>query len=61
VINYEIPEQAETYVHRIGRTGRAGSTGVALSFCAKDELPYMKDISKLIKQNINVVSTHPFA
>lgn len=61
VINYEIPEQAETYVHRIGRTGRAGSTGKALSFCTKEELPYMKDINKLIKQTIEVVSSHPFA
>jgi ATP-dependent RNA helicase RhlE len=61
VINYEIPEQAETYVHRIGRTGRAGSSGIALSFCAQDELSYMKEISKLIKQNIAVVSSHPFA
>lgn len=61
VINYEIPEQAETYVHRIGRTGRAGSSGIALSFCAKDELSYMKDISKLIRQNIKVVSSHPYA
>lgn len=60
VINYEIPEQAETYVHRIGRTGRAGLSGIALSFCAKDELSYMKDISKLIKQDITVVSSHPF-
>lgn len=60
VINYEIPEQAETYVHRIGRTGRAGLSGVALSFCAHDELTYLKDINKLIKTNIEVVSTHPF-
>lgn len=60
VINYEIPEQAETYVHRIGRTGRAGSTGIAMSFCAKEEMPYLKDINKLIKKNIEVVSTHPF-
>lgn len=60
VINYEIPEQAETYVHRIGRTGRAGSTGVAMSFCAQDEMTYLKDINKLIKKNIEVVSTHPF-
>lgn len=60
VINYEIPEQAETYVHRIGRTGRAGASGTALSFCAKEEIKYMKDISKLIKQNITVVSSHPF-
>jgi ATP-dependent RNA helicase RhlE len=61
VINYEIPEQAETYVHRIGRTGRAGSTGKALSFCAHEELSYMKDINKLIRQKIEVVSSHPFA
>lgn len=60
VINYEIPEQAETYVHRIGRTGRAGATGVAMSFCAKEEMTYLKDINKLIKKNIEVVSTHPF-
>lgn len=60
VINYEIPEQAETYVHRIGRTGRAGLSGVALSFCANDELTYLKDINKLIKTNIEVVSSHPF-
>lgn len=61
VINYEIPEQAETYVHRIGRTGRAGSSGVALSFCAKEEMPYLRDINKLIKSTITVVSTHPFS
>ncbi|MCE3226311.1 MAG: box helicase [Bacteroidetes bacterium] len=61
VINYEIPEQAEAYVHRIGRTGRAGSSGVALSFCAHEEMSYLKDINKLIKKNIEVVSKHPFA
>jgi ATP-dependent RNA helicase RhlE len=61
VINYEIPEQAETYVHRIGRTGRAGASGIALSFCAHEEMSYMKDINKLIKKNIDVVSKHPFA
>jgi ATP-dependent RNA helicase RhlE len=60
VINYEIPEQAETYVHRIGRTGRAGSSGVAISFCSQDEKSYLKDISKLIKKNIDV-ATHPFS
>lgn len=59
VINYEIPEVAETYVHRIGRTGRAGESGIALSFCSQEEVSYMKDISKLIKKNIEV-STHPF-
>jgi ATP-dependent RNA helicase RhlE len=61
VINYEIPEVAETYVHRIGRTGRAGSTGKAFSFCDREEMSYMKDITKLIKHNITVISSHPFA
>ncbi len=61
VINYEIPEQAETYVHRIGRTGRAGETGAALSFCSADEKTYLKNIHKLIHRNIDVVTSHPFA
>lgn len=61
VINYEIPEQAETYVHRIGRTGRAGAMGKALSFCSHEEMSYMKDIYKLIKQKIEVIDSHPFA
>ena len=61
VINYEIPEQAETYVHRIGRTGRAGETGAAMSFCSADEKPYLKNIHKLIHKNIDVVTSHPFA
>lgn len=60
VINYEIPEQAETYVHRIGRTGRAGESGIALSFCASDERRYLNDINKLIKKNI-AISEHPFS
>jgi ATP-dependent RNA helicase RhlE len=61
VINFELPEQAETYVHRIGRTGRAGSNGKALSLCTQDEMPYLKDINKLIKKNIAVVGSHPFS
>lgn len=61
VINFEMPEQAETYVHRIGRTGRAGESGVALSFCDRDEMDYLKDINKLIKKTIEVVKVHPFA
>lgn len=60
VINFELPEVAETYVHRIGRTGRAGAKGVALSFCAKDEIPYLKSIRKLIRKDIDVVAEHPF-
>ena len=47
VINYDLPDVAETYVHRIGRTGRAGNTGTALSFCAQEERPMLKDIQKL--------------
>ena len=60
VINFEIPEQAETYVHRIGRTGRAGESGNALSFCNIDERAYMKNINKLLRKNIDVVASHPF-
>jgi ATP-dependent RNA helicase RhlE len=52
VINFELPEVAETYVHRIGRTGRAGSNGTAISFCSKDERQYLKGITKLINQPI---------
>jgi ATP-dependent RNA helicase RhlE len=61
VINYEIPESPSTYVHRIGRTGRAGSNGIALSFCTDDERTYLKEIHKLINKEINVVRTHPFS
>ncbi len=52
VINYDLPNIAETYVHRIGRTGRAGADGQAISFCDKEERAYLKDIQKLIKQTI---------
>jgi len=54
VINYEIPNIPETYVHRIGRTGRAGAKGVAYSFCDKEEKNYIKDIEKLIGKKIAV-------
>lgn len=60
VINYELPNVPETYVHRIGRTGRAGLEGDAISFCDFDEKPYLKDIEKLIKKSIPVVEDHPF-
>jgi ATP-dependent RNA helicase RhlE len=60
VINFELPEQPETYVHRIGRTGRAGMEGTALSLCTQEELPYLKDITKLIRKNIEVIDAHPF-
>ena len=61
VINFEIPETPTTYVHRIGRTGRAGVKGIALSFCSSDEKPYLNNISKLIHIEINVVRIHPFS
>jgi len=52
VVNYEIPNVAETYVHRIGRTGRAGSTGTAISLCDQEERAYIRDIEKLIGKKI---------
>jgi ATP-dependent RNA helicase RhlE len=61
VINYDIPNIPETYVHRIGRTGRAGASGIAVSFCDKEERKYIRDIQKLISLEIPVVSNHPFA
>ncbi len=61
VINYDIPNVAETYVHRIGRTGRAGASGKAISFCDQDERAYIKDIQKLIGLQIPVVKEHPYA
>ncbi len=61
VINFDLPEDAETYVHRIGRTGRAGATGIAISYCSQDERGLLKDIQKLAKNNIEIVSTPAFA
>ena len=60
VINFDLPNIPETYVHRIGRTGRAGNGGLAISFCGKDEAPYWKDIQKLIKVDVEVVKDHPY-
>jgi ATP-dependent RNA helicase RhlE len=60
VINYDIPNESETYVHRIGRTGRAGASGTAISFCDGSERPYLRDIEKLIRKQIPVISEHPF-
>ena len=61
VVNYELPNVPETYVHRIGRTGRAGASGEAFSFCQEDEVPYLKDIQKLINQVVPVVDDHPYS
>ncbi|MEL7530709.1 MAG: DEAD/DEAH box helicase [Bacteroidota bacterium] len=60
VINYDLPNVPETYVHRIGRTGRAAASGVALSFCQADEKPYLRSIQRLIDQHIPVIAEHPF-
>jgi len=60
VINYDLPNIPETYVHRIGRTGRAGLGGTAISFCDIEEREYLKDIQKLISKTIPVVEDHPF-
>lgn len=60
VFNYDLPESPETYVHRIGRTGRAGASGTAISFCDYSEKVYLAEIQKLIKKGIVVVKDHPY-
>ena len=60
VINYELPNIPETYVHRIGRTGRAGHDGIALSFCDAEETEYLRDIHKLIGKRVPVIEDHPY-
>lgn len=60
VINYDLPEVPETYIHRIGRTGRAGLGGIAVSFCDQDEKKLLRDIQKLISRTIQVVENHPY-
>jgi ATP-dependent RNA helicase RhlE len=61
VVNYDLPEVPETYIHRIGRTGRAGLEGISLSFCSEEEVPLLKDIEKHIKKPIPVEKNHPYA
>ncbi|UZH55731.1 DEAD/DEAH box helicase [Salinimicrobium tongyeongense] len=60
VFNFDLPNVPETYVHRIGRTGRAGNEGIAISFCAADERKELKDIEKLASIKIPVVEEHPY-
>ncbi|MDO8686075.1 MAG: DEAD/DEAH box helicase [Clostridiales bacterium] len=60
VINFDVPDVAETYVHRIGRTGRAGMGGVAISFCDEEEKPNLRDIRRLTGSEITVITDHPF-
>jgi ATP-dependent RNA helicase RhlE len=61
VINYDLPNEPEAYVHRIGRTGRAGLSGTAISFCSFEERPLLADIERLIQKHLAVVADHPFA
>ncbi len=60
VINYDLPDVPETYVHRIGRTGRAGATGIAFTFCDEEEKPNLRAIQRLTKSGIKPVYDHPF-
>ncbi|WP_373018053.1 helicase-related protein, partial [Muriicola sp.] len=60
VINYDIPNEPETYVHRIGRCGRAGEEGISISICEPEENAFVADIEKLTRQKIEIVSDHPF-
>lgn len=61
VFNFDLPDSPETYVHRIGRTGRAGLEGVSISFCDEDEKKYLKGIEKLISKKIPVVENHKYS
>jgi ATP-dependent RNA helicase RhlE len=60
VINYDLPNEPESYVHRIGRTARAGASGIAFSFCDYEEREYLRDIEKLIRLRVPVVNDHPY-
>lgn len=61
VINYDLPNEPESYVHRIGRTARAGAAGIAYSFCNVEERPYLRDIERLIRRQISITADHPYA
>jgi ATP-dependent RNA helicase RhlE len=60
VINYDIPSESETYVHRIGRSGRAGAEGTAISLCEPEENLLVRNIEKLIRKQIDVIENNPF-
>ena len=59
VVNYDLPNVPETYVHRIGRTGRAGASGIAVSFCDHDEREHLREIEKLLRKKTPVCDDHP--
>jgi ATP-dependent RNA helicase RhlE len=60
VVNFDLPNEPESYVHRIGRTGRAGANGIAFSFCCSEERGFLSDIERLIRKRLDVTSGHPF-
>ncbi len=60
VVNYDLPNEPESYVHRTGRTGRAGATGIALSFCDIGERPFLAGIEMLLRRHLKVVEDHPY-
>lgn len=60
VIQFDLPNEPETYIHRIGRTGRAGACGMAIAFCTEDERPYLKSIEKLIRMHVPIIRNHPY-
>ncbi|MEI9987759.1 MAG: DEAD/DEAH box helicase [Aliidongia sp.] len=60
MINYELPNIPESYVHRIGRTARAGAEGIAISFCDREEVAFLRDIEKTIRLKVPVITDHPF-
>ncbi|HER25847.1 MAG TPA: DEAD/DEAH box helicase [Rhodospirillales bacterium] len=60
VINFELPNEPESYVHRIGRTARAGASGIAISFCDSEERAYLRDIEKVIRQSVPVFTDHSY-
>lgn len=60
VINFDLPNESESYVHRIGRTARAGASGIAISFCDSEEKAFLRDIEKLIGKKIDVITDHPY-
>jgi ATP-dependent RNA helicase RhlE len=61
VFNYDMPNEPEAYVHRIGRTGRAGLSGIAISFCGFEERPLLAEIERLIQKHLAPIGEHPFA
>jgi len=60
VVNFDLPNVPETYVHRIGRTARAGNSGIAYSLCSADEKNYVKDIQQLIQLQLDIIEDHPY-